>query len=1073
MVKLWVLILASLIASSAFADSIGSGLTSRSGFSLSGGNVFTSNPNANVGIGSSNPSCRVDLASGGQYCVRGVPISSGGGGGTSPAATFTVCSSTTSLTCNYTATGTNDNVVINTAIAAANALTDGGKVLLSDGTFNISSNILPLPNVDLGGMGNSTILAGQSGLTGLAIIDDLGTTYTASSMLTNWSVHDMKIDGTSMPRGSYSVSEKGIGTKYSQNVKYYNLWVYNTPATCIGTDYIHDGFYHHNLVDTCGTAAQGDDHGSNGIGIGVIGNSSTGFGTNEPIIISNNIAKSVANKSIMVEMQTSGVANGGSIVIADNIVHSGKFGITTSGVSNLSIHGNIAYGMSSNCFDSKILVQSANDNIWANNIAHDCTGEGFSIVDTAGFRDIVESNEARGNTLRGFYFDISRLEAVNNISANNQLEGMKIDATGNISNIRLRGNHIVNNGMAATSGKQAGIEFAVASGDTVDAVDLSDNRIYDTQGTPTQKYGIDVNNAGTITNFTMKNNDLRGNGTAAFNQSAGSLTLGTNFFPFGNRGYISNYIENDTMSILGGNLGIGTATPEATLDVFGGAHFTGNIGGDQDINVGRNVNVTNDLNVFTGALNVDSGGASIGGGLNSDTLINSGFFSSDIGNFSSDGNGDVTTQNLHAIGHVNFDGDFEDSGTPNFEITESLSRVFSTQGIATLIGDVDAGFGGALMNVSYSVNTIADDFAVTGNGGAYVDIFIPQNTPNVGIGTTNPQGGLVVMSGNVGIGTWKPNALLNINGGNVSIGTQIASQALTVASNANNGAGILFTTPNGWSAGKDVSLFLGDTNHGIKVPYSSSDVWTTFYGMQFSDSQFSSTIMTIGSASDTNVGIGTTIPVNKLDVRGNTTLAGQTYGSTAGETLNLLVDNGSTAVSTNGRLGSLQFGGRNSSTAILPNAASIQAFVNNATDWTSGKPSSYMTLSTTQTGSTSPTERIRIDSVGNIGIGTTNPGQLLDVKGNIRISTLGSTLAVASGTNGCMGQSTLSSGTVTVTTTCTPTSSLGIFLTDAQSSLTNVGSVTIATVTAGTSFVIQSTNILDSSNVNWWVQKTS
>jgi hypothetical protein len=119
------------------------------------------------------------------------------------------------------------------------------------------------------------------------------------------------------------------------------------------------------------------------------------------------------------------------------------------------------------------------------------------------------------------------------------------------------------------------------------------------------------------------------------------------------------------------------------------------------------------------------------------------------------------------------------------------------------------------------------------------------------------------------------------------------------------------------------------------------------------------------------------------------------------------------------------------------------------------------------------TGNVGINTTNNVGIGSTNPGQLLDVNGTVRISKLGSTLAIASGTNGCMGQGTLSSGTVTISTTCTPSTSLGIFLTDAQSSLTNVGSVTIATVTPGTSFVIQSTNGLDGSNVNWEIHKTS
>lgn len=114
-----------------------------------------------------------------------------------------------------------------------------------------------------------------------------------------------------------------------------------------------------------------------------------------------------------------------------------------------------------------------------------------------------------------------------------------------------------------------------------------------------------------------------------------------------------------------------------------------------------------------------------------------------------------------------------------------------------------------------------------------------------------------------------------------------------------------------------------------------------------------------------------------------------------------------------------------------------------------------------------------ITHAGNVGVNSVNPGQALDVQGTIRISALGSTLAIASGTNGCMGQATLSSGTVTVSTTCTPSTSLGIFLTDAQSSITNVGSVTIATVTSGSSFVVQSTNILDASKVNWFIEKTS
>lgn len=112
--------------------------------------------------------------------------------------------------------------------------------------------------------------------------------------------------------------------------------------------------------------------------------------------------------------------------------------------------------------------------------------------------------------------------------------------------------------------------------------------------------------------------------------------------------------------------------------------------------------------------------------------------------------------------------------------------------------------------------------------------------------------------------------------------------------------------------------------------------------------------------------------------------------------------------------------------------------------------------------------------IGNVGIGSVNPGQALDVQGTLRLAKLGGTLAVASGTNGCQGQATLSGGTVTVSTTCTPTTSQGIFLQDATTgALTNVGTQTVGTVTSGTSFVINSTNVLDASTVNWFVIKSS
>lgn len=109
-------------------------------------------------------------------------------------------------------------------------------------------------------------------------------------------------------------------------------------------------------------------------------------------------------------------------------------------------------------------------------------------------------------------------------------------------------------------------------------------------------------------------------------------------------------------------------------------------------------------------------------------------------------------------------------------------------------------------------------------------------------------------------------------------------------------------------------------------------------------------------------------------------------------------------------------------------------------------------------------------TTGNVSVGTTSDNGItadkLQVSGNLNLITAGNKLKIATGTNASVGTSTLSSGTITVSTTAVTASSI-IMLT--LQNCSTCGTPYISAKTAGTSFVITSTNVLDASIVGWQI----
>jgi hypothetical protein len=214
--------------------------------------------------------------------------------------------------------------------------------------------------------------------------------------------------------------------------------------------------------------------------------------------------------------------------------------------------------------------------------------------------------------------------------------------------------------------------------------------------------------------------------------------------------------------------------------------------------------------------------------------------------------------------------------------------------------------------------------------------------------TNNTERMRITSSGNVGIGTSSPGAKLSIipsqSGANVSIGDSLEGLAPGVT----NGGAIYFglgvtsaSTPTGgieasWgSAGTLPQIHFGLTRDGAKHRYSA------FYDATLR--MYTSDVERMRIDSSGNVGVGTSSPVGKLDIVTGTYRG---YFDDAGGSLFRL--NG--VLANNSAYGPMGLNG------------SIVLF---------------------QTGGT---ERARIDSSGNVGIGTASPASKLDVNGAIRDS---------------------------------------------------------------------------------------
>ena len=258
--------------------------------------------------------------------------------------------------------------------------------------------------------------------------------------------------------------------------------------------------------------------------------------------------------------------------------------------------------------------------------------------------------------------------------------------------------------------------------------------------------------------------------------------------------------------------------------------------------------------------------------------------------------------------------------------TSSPSFKLSVQGIAQARG-------GVYVTQASPTNTLILDADNTSLHKIYTN-----STVDLSLGTNSSTSQVYLQNGgNVGIGTTSPTHKLDIRGDVVIKGDSTQHSVLRFRRSdvsAYDFAYIGFENP---ALANDTFLISSAGNgNPLKLQAGASDE-ITFFGNTVEYARFNG---------NGNLGIGTTSPTSQLHVVGNV----QLYG-TSGGNINI-----NTAASGNG---DISFDG--STFTIVSNSSSAPIVL-----------------------STNSTERMRIISNGNVGIGTSSPGVKLDVIGGVR-----------------------------------------------------------------------------------------
>ena len=326
------------------------------------------------------------------------------------------------------------------------------------------------------------------------------------------------------------------------------------------------------------------------------------------------------------------------------------------------------------------------------------------------------------------------------------------------------------------------------------------------------------------------------------------------------------------------------------------------------------------------------------------------------------------------------------NGTEALRITSARTVLIGGTASGTIRDGAGTTFTANLQSVQTSGSAGISAYVNDGTNNRRIGLFIDQTNAIGGISTNYSTGDFPFVIRNA-----SGEQLRLDTSGNLGIGTASPSQVVEASKNQNADTAIKVTNANSGSAATAQFFASNGTNQTqffqTGTSYGTSGVLEANQGGIYNGTTAGIALVAAGGSGILRFATGGTTERMRIDSSGNLGIG------TASPTVKLEVYNSSANAETILRGGANNFGGVLSFYGDISGGGNyFRSSISGINEASSG---SALTFATTTNGNTTPTERVRIDRSGNVGIGTATPYNLLEAN-----KSGGATISIANSASG-------------------------------------------------------------------------